>query len=392
MNRRWRRAAFALLGGIGLTSLVGCWGIAPIEKTGMVTLLGVDRAERGGYRVTASVDMPSASSTSPGLGQVPGVLVRHAEAPDLAVAIQRLRTMSFLSLDFSHVEAVVLSESVAREGAGAPLALLGSAPEMVTTPWLLVARGMSAYDVLTGLKAVTPRPDEVLIDTAVENRQRTPYRPLHLYSFLRDAQSDTDEAVTAGLVVDAAQGTGREAAPRLTGDALFRRDALVGWLDGPPALGWLLVAGRVRQQTFAVPWPPGRVVFQIVRSQRSVRVVRQGGGPMADIRVRVALRLLASEGAAPNWWRSPVELDRAREGAAEILVRDALDALRQAKRVGADVFGLGEYVRAQDARDWPALAAHWSERGFRRLPVAVSVRVTVDTLGEVVCPVVDGAC
>jgi len=373
--------------------LGGCWGIPPLERAGLVSLLAIDAASGGGYQVTATVVTPPGAG-SPGYGQSPvgnAVLLRQATSASVADAVHRLDATSYLDLDLTHLEAVIVSEELARAGLAAPLAYPANAPEAVATPWLLVARGQPAADVLRGLQASRPQPGEVVVETVTDARNRTPYRAEHVFDFLDRIQLEGDDPTTAGVRVEPAAGGAVTTPLRLTGVALFRGERLEGWLDGDAALGWAVATGRVRHSILVLPADGGSFSVEILGARRLVRVRPGPGGPQADIDVRATARLAAAQGVPSDFWRSPGRADALRQAAEAALARDVGSAVRAAQAGGADVFSLGQFVRVEDPADWRLLQPRWGDSGFPHLPVSARVRVALQSLGSLSCPVV-GPC
>jgi len=74
----------------------------------------------------------------------------------------------------------------------------------------------------------------------------------------------------------------------------------------------------------------------------------------------------------------------------EALTGDVEAALTQARTIGADPFGLGEYVRIADPAYWSRVRDTWGAASFGQLPVAVRVELTIQSAGTVVCPIASG--
>ncbi len=386
-RRRWL-AALACLG----CSLVlsGCWGIAPIEKTGLVVLLGVDPAPRGRFEVTAAIVNPLGIPTPEGAdasGQP--VALRSASAGTTAQALRRLSATTYLNLDFTHVRGVVVSSALARRGLAVPLGFLARTLDFVDTPWLYVARGESAAAVLQQSAPALPDAGEVLVGTTAWAQRTFPGYADRLFTFFDQAMTVGDQPATLGVSAETTQGKGSTVGFRVGGTALFRSDRLVGWLGQAQTLGWLAATGRVQNQTLVVPAANGgAVVLQLVGGRRRVTVAR---GPIASLRVRVQAHILAVTTAPANFWADPAALSRLRAAASGVLAGDIRSALTAARAAGSDAFSLGEFVRVQDPVDWARLKAHWNTVGFAHLPVAVRVHVRIGSLGKNFCALL-GPC
>lgn len=387
------RAAALAAALVGTLLLAGCWGISPVERLGLVTLVGIDALPQAQYQVTLAILNPLGQPTPQGAtaGGQPELL-RSASASSVAAAIRRITATSYLQLDFTHVEGVVVSERIARQGLAAPLEFMQRDPEFVTTPWLYVARGESAADVLRESEQVMPDAGIVLAQTTLWSRTLNPDHAERLFTFLEQMQVTGDEPATVGVSVDPAQGKKDTVAFRLAGVAMFRGDRLVGWLDGPGALGWLVATGRARRQTLIISGP-GRdgITLELLSDRRRIQVVHTPSGPEADIQVRVKARVIATQSAPADYWRSTTSLPVIKGQAATVIDDDVRAGLRAAQSAGADVFTLGQYVRVQDPMDWRDLQHAWNTDGFRRLPVSVHVELIVRAFGKNICPLI-GPC
>jgi spore germination protein KC len=386
-----RAGLWAVLGGAAL-ALAGCWGVGSIQQRGLVTALAVDAAEGGGYRVTLALANPLGRPTPQG-GTPSGssIYLRTAEGPTVPQAMLRLEAASHLQLDFTHIQVVVVSEALARAGLGAPLEFLARAPEVITTSWLVVARGEGGADVLQGQRQVRPQVGEVLDQVLRWARQGTPTYASRLYSFLQHVQIPGDDPTTAGVAAGTAPTP--DAVPvQASGVALFQGDRLVGWLDGPAALGWLLATGRAQKQYFTVPTADGPAVLRVVQCRRQIRVRHGPSGPELGLDVRVTARLVGAppSGGAADAARSAGQAPGLTDAAAAVLREDVRQAVGSAQAAGSDAFGFGEYVRVWDPLDWSALGGRWDATAFPRAPVAVEVQVRLSSFGLAVCPLLGG--
>ncbi len=371
--------------------LAGCWGAAPVEATGLVVLLAIDAAPGGGYVITADVisppGLPAPSPAGGGAGASPPVLVRQATGPSVFAAVRGLSLVSHLDLDFTHLEAVIVSAAVAREGLAPILQAFVESQELSEVgPWLLVARGSTAAATLEQTRTVVPYPGIVLDQLARWGRANSAYEPSHVWGFLTRLNLDGDQPFTAGVDVPVAQGSGKTATFGLTGLAMFQHGRLAGWLDGGAALGWAVATGRVRAQPLSAPGPAGPLTLELASSERRIRVQAGPGGPAVTILIRVTARLAGTNDARDDFYRQPRLLAAAQGQAAADLEADVAAALRAARAAGSDVFSLGQFVRVQDPRYWAQFGAEWGARGFRDLPVTSQVAVEINDVGLSVCP------
>jgi spore germination protein KC len=392
-------AAVAVLFAASL-AMGGCWNLVPIEDRGLVSMLAIDTAPGGRYRATAAVlhppglPPPGPTGQGGGAGAEP-VLLRSAASTDMALAVQALQASTYLQLDYTHLEALVVSEPVARAGLGPLLTALAQTPQYSLNSWLLVARGTSAADLLEATKQDLPQPNEVLSRTVRHGRWGTVYFGRRLFTLIKLVPVDGDAFVTAGVTAPRAGAADPIAVPvRLDGLALFRGARLVGWLSGNAALGWRAATGRLHHQTLVVGGPGHGFDLQLVAGTRSVAIANGPRGPGGRLTLRVTAHLsnIHEPAAASNVEPSltPAAVRSMEAAAASALRRDVEAALREARDSGSDPFGFGEYVRLRDPRYWEGARSTWNARGFGRFPVQVHVEVTMRSVGNVVCSIIRG--
>jgi len=387
-------AALALrLAGVVLATFLlgGCWSIPAMEKSGLVTLLAIDQAPKDEFEVTASIDTPATSSASPGLGQMATALLRRGRGRTIVDAIAQLRLANNLVLDFTHLEAALVSESVARAGLARPLGDLTSSPEFVSTPYLLIVRDGTAQGTLEQLRLVKPRAEVLVTDTLSEARNRTPFVPRRIYELLDRVQMTGDDFTTVGVAIDKAEGGGPSTALQVSGQALFNHDRLVGWMGANATIGWVEASHQPGHFIVDVPSPTGTISLRTVASRRTIRILRSAQGPSAQIDIDLRERVAGVSGGGSAWWSHPAALKQVEQLSADKILRDVEDSLVTSKAAGADPFALGQYVRVSDPGGWPHMETRWNREGLARLPVEVRVRAHVVNVGSLLCPSF-GAC
>lgn len=385
------RRAFVVTPLLSMLLLSGCWHTIPLEKRGLVSMLAVDQAPGGGYRVSVAVvsppglPAPGPSGQSGGQGG-PVVLLRSSVSPSVVKAIHDLTETTYLHLDFTHLHEMLVSEAVARAGLATVLEYPARSLEFNQSDWLLITRGTGAAELMERTQQVQPRPGEVLSETVRWNRLHTPYPAERVFTFLKKMLLAGDEPTTVGVSVASTPGGPRTTPFRITGLAMFRRDRLVGWLDGERALGWAIATGRVHHLPLVVPRAGGHVDLELMGSRRRVAVSEDHGTPRIQLTLSIEADLVAAQGTPADYWRQPQRLHSIGEAAAQIVQHDVEQAIRAAQSDGTDVFSLGEYVRLQDVAAWRAMRENWNQRDFGRVPVDVRVRVHVGSVGEILSP------
>jgi spore germination protein KC len=194
---------------------------------------------------------------------------------------------------------------------------------------------------------------------------------------------------TAGVRVDPQGGQDIATPFTVQGLAVFRGGRQVGWLDGGAALGWATAAGHLQHQAMTVNAGGVHFTVDLLGEHRRVSVQPGADGPQLLLRANVYAHLVG--GGPPGGGELTGPSMRALEHlAASALANDVDAALAQARALGSDVFGLGEYVRVRDPRWWQGVQAAWSARYFPQVPVSVRIQVQINSIGSELCPLLAG--
>lgn len=386
-RRGVRRALAGCASAVGL-ALVGCWGAPAIDRQGLVALLGVDSAGGGRFQVTADIinaqGLPSPTGMGQGAGAKP-VFLRSAEGDTVAQAVTELARTAQTSLDLTHLEGIVVSEDLARQGLTPLLNYFGSTGELTATAWLFVSRGQSAASLMQVTKNVPPQPGTSLLQTALYGERQVAVSPDRIESLQFRSSQRGDDFATVGVTSDTQHGAATEAGFRLTGMAVFDGERLAGWLDPPATDGWLLLTGRLRSLRITVNGPYGPFTAKVVAAHRRIRVTSAVPVPRVDITAIVTAHLLTMPPRLP--W--PLTDTRA-SGAVESEIASALwlsasQALHRVQALHSDTFALGQHVRAADAAYWARYGPTWESGAFPALPVHLSVHATIEP-PDSLCP------
>jgi len=373
----------------------GCWNRVPVEERALVAMLGVDQSGSGAYVLTvAMLFPPGLPPPGPaGQGGASGsqpVVLRSATSADPLAALQAIQTATSLQLDFTHLEALVVSEPVARSGLAPVVGALARLPVFSVNEWLVVARGMSAAGLLQKTAHDLPEPNTVLSRTITRGQWATPYFAQRISELLKEMPAKGQDFVTAGVLTPTAPSPAVAVPVELTGLALFRGGGLAGWLDGGAALGWMAATGHLQHQTMSVDRAGWRFDLVLLGDRPSVAVRPTPDGPSVSMRLSVAAQLANLLAPTSAMDLTPATLASLEALGDEALTGDVEAALTQARTIGADPFGLGEYVRIADPAYWSRVRDTWGAASFGQLPVAVRVELTIQSAGTVVCPIASG--
>lgn len=363
--------------------LAGCWDRMEIEDQGMVIELGIDRGQRAKYLVTASLALVQGEGPAR-TGQRPRLMQREiltAEAGTITKALHILNGGTARHLEFKHLRAITVGESVARDGLEPLIIELTRNPRVRGTAALIVARGRAFEIISANAPPAEVNPAKVVEGVLLQAKRLHLSPPTRLHHFLaRIATAGIDPMVAAAAVnewvkttdPDLPRGDLESALPgdlargggnpvEHVGTAVFHRDHLRGFLNVDETQMLLALRGEMGKAyiTFADPDHPDQPVTMRFFQENLPKYTAtyQNGRPVVHVRLLFEAELVAIPGGT-NYARPEARrrLERAAERFAEGTMEEVLRKLIawEADPVGFGLLyrGRAATLEAWDAYDW----------------------------------------
>lgn len=363
-------------------SLSGCWNRRELNTLGIVGMIGMDKAGDA-FQLTIEVMKPLAGEGGEG-----EQAASYVQAKGQTIAgINRNATLKFdRRIFYPHTRLLLFSEAVARMGL-APHAdfFLRDHEPRLTTPIYVVA-GDTAAAVMGQAAGVSATPSEYLLELWREERSNGKSISVTLLDFVKAYESQGKHPVV-GVVRKVSRPKimkqEKETGLTVEGAAVFKKDKLIGFLDGDETRGYNWLAGKPANWivVFTTPGAQGRTVVEVLKL-KSEKTVELSGG-LVKIKAYIDVRGRVAEETAPavEIAKPPVinKLELATAQAIRAEVEHTLAKVQQDYR--ADIFGFGQVVHRKYPREWQSLKANWDET-FADAETEVSVVVTLAEIGK----------
>ena len=275
---------------------------------------------------------------------------------------------------------VVVGEDVAREG-------LAQLTDFILRPQtarentrLLVARG-KASDIIKLSIPLEPLPPMGIDRTLKSLLQESMTMDSTLIKFV-DVMA---EPGIDGVLPSIEAGPG--GAPRLGPLAVFKGDRLVGWLSPEETRGVSAIRAKNPRLSVLLPCQedaPPQADVEVHSHESRLEIRAEGGRLTASIKVK-ARGQLYEDACLRDVMQPPTRQELERLGAEQVR-RDIEAALQRSKDLRADIFGFGRELYRHQPQEWKRRKNRWDEE-LARLPVTVSVELTIDEGGVINPPV-----
>lgn len=365
-----------------LVLLTGCWDRTELEDQSYIVLIGVDRDEQEGVILTAMVAMvqefAAGTLNAPVQPSEPvlAATLLTARAATITQAIFVLNGAMTRRLDLRHLRAVVVGESLGRQGLEPVVMELLRTPLARGSGLLIQAKGR-AYDVLNALRPVGEvNPGRMAEGILLQAKQLHLAPPVRLHQYTTAAAATGGDPYLPVLAVNPnvtgtggiPPATGRQSAlpgelPRLGGNpvefvglAIFRRDRLAGFLNVDETQMLLALRGEMGKAyvTFPDPDVPGQQVTTRFHQENlpRYRATYQGGRPRVHVRLLFEGEVLAMPGGTN--YSEPEAGQRLARAASDYAAETIRGMLEKLHSWGADPVGFGHLYRGRfrSVREW----------------------------------------
>lgn len=390
MNLKIKWLVFSL---ILLFFLPGCWGIRETNEMGFVLVTGVDRGEENLVKLTFQLAIPEP------LGEEGGALraeteVVSVESASLFGAQQLINTFISKHITLIHNTAVIVSEEIAQEGLGKYINPLIRSREIRRTNYLLVVKGKASdfieknkglifekfpsrqFDTLMSSAGLTG----IILDTDIHFFYRglkSPGRqPTLALAGVQKDREDKDEVAKeksdeekvrtemAYLPGEIPRQGGNKIC--LIGQAVFKNDKLVGFLDGAETRYYQMVTGMFRRSVFSFKEPvqhgEGLITMRIKKEHKpQIRIRMNEQETVIEVKLFLSGEILSIQSGI-NYEQGILKKDLETEINA-VISREIMALIKKTQEeYGSDIFGFGEYSRGHFAtwQDWVNYA--WLEQ------------------------------
>lgn len=358
----WRQLGHGMLVLVLVFVLGACWSRHEIDHLALVMTMGLDEAPEG-VLVTIQFPMPAGQQG----GGSDSFVTAAATGRNLDEAGHRLLQRVGRFVTWTHLQTVVVSADYARNGVRDALDFLMRLPQVRETARVLVSDG--------------PAADLIAIGVEGEIQPGTGLRQI-MTSALREGFAPWTEIVDfAGILaepgLDPVTPVVRPGARTVTvgGAAVFRDDRLVGLLDEAETRGLMAVIGKGRHLEVPLDCPgTGEPALLRADGRESRTEPLFQAGRLAAYRVTLGLTAHPSVLPCRGELKAEGGVTEVEQAAARAVHRSVDQALKRARELQADIFGLG--VAALRRGAGPAAEHAWGE-----VPVQVSVRLTLSMEG-----------
>lgn len=375
------RRTFLKLGMILTCCLVcsGCWSKVEINERTFITAMYVDKADTPG-EIEVTLNMPLPNRLSPegaGTGKNPYAAV-SATAPTIADAIERIQTDLTRKISWGHTRVIVFGQAYAREGIEDTMEWIARQPLFHLSSYVMVANGR-AKDVSDLTPVFEEIPSDVLREFSTEeNLLKTQMLSIFTSNKMNQgfACSMLDAKKTKML---SEEGESKKWVSQV-GGSIFRQMRMVGTLSTNEARAVAWAGQNLDSLTISVQTKKQKASMKLYNMRSDIHVKLQNGEPHFVINLagkaelNSVIPVLKAEDIV-----SVTDIEQA---ANEKMNAHLTQAVRTAKKEGADILMLGYRLEWRYPQIWKKLRPAWIDYVKNDLQFTVNTKINIQFVGS----------
>lgn len=395
MKAKWVIRTFLFL--LMVSLLTGCWNKRELNEMAIVVAMGVDKAEESGeYRVTFQVVNPGAVATGAtgggSGGNGPPVTVFSGTEKTLFKAVRKTSQKVPRQLFFSHMQVLIIGETIAKEGIQDLFSFFERNPETRPTTKVLVTRDVEAESML---KILTPV--EKIPATGIARQMELTEKiwaenvNIEMVDVIKGLASEGREPVISGVKIIGNLEEGKKksnleqtdmmALAEIKGVALFKEGKLRSWMDGNQVRGVLWLQNKIESSVITTDCNDEKeaISIELVRAKTGVTAEVLAGKPIIHINIRQ--EGYVGEVKCPIDLTKQEEITKLEKELVREIEKQVMEAVEVAQSEKSDIFGFGEAVNRADPKAWEKMKKEWNNT-FAEISVDVKVDAFIRLSGK----------
>lgn len=371
--------AFIIL--INMLAASGCWDYKEVNSLAVVAGLAVDKdMESNKYKIAVEIINLESSN---GESKIKSEIL-HCEGPTIFESVRNLIKKTGRKLYWSHAKVVIFGEGLAREGIGPALDWIVRDAEVRADMYVIVSREKTAEEILEFKTSIEDLVSFQIAMTMLRRKSTENYKEEDIWHILNDfsekGMSDVVPAVQRSMFEN-------DAIPVISGSGVFKKDKLVGWLEGEETKDVLYVRDEIKDGLLIIENVEGtgnNVVFELEGNKTRVEVDYKNGKLIFNVDVKPQVVIAEINGSKD--FISEKNRDKLARYADKIIEKRIKGTVEKVKNeYGSDTFKFGNLVERKMPDLWKDVSKNW-ENELKKAEVNVKVELNITGSATVMKP------
>lgn len=264
----------------------GCYNYKELNDLAITSAIGIDKSDNG-YKVTAQVVNTQKEGTDNNSSSDPKIIVYEHTSKTVQEAVRYMVLESPKRLYPNHMQVIIISEDVAKDGILGSLDLFFRDSELQKNFYVLISKDVSANQIL---KTLTPADSIVSSNIKKSLESDSSYlgiTELVTYDELINTYLNPNKEISLPSVtlkgkkkgsdkIDNIEQSDSSTKVVLSQMAIFKDDKMIGYLDDKQSIALSFIKGKINNTIIKYKCNGGYVVVETTNSKSSINVDNKG--------------------------------------------------------------------------------------------------------------------
>ncbi|SHH07975.1 Ger(x)C family spore germination protein [Tepidibacter thalassicus] len=351
--------------------LTGCWNYREINDMNIIHGAAVDKyREKDKYILTTEIIKPMAGQEFKMEADV-----ISEEGDSLFDAVRNMIIHSGKRGYWSHAKVFIISSDIAKEGVVPVLDFITRDAEVRSDIWLLVSKEKTAKEILEGKTKLHSTISAHLEDKMKNEKSISKFKEIELYQFLDDLSNEGISPVIPAVHMVKKKG---DVVPEICGSAVFKKDKMVGCIDGMQTRSMLLIKDELKGGVFVIEDVGEKntdVSLEVFSSKTKVKPVLKDGNIIIKIDSKIDVgigEIMGEEDLISEKGR-----EKLKKQAQRVIKNQMEDVIKKAQNeYESDIFGFGAIIHRKMPDTWKEVKNNW-DYIFKNLDIQINVQVNI---------------
>jgi len=353
--------------------LTGCWDYVEIENLIIVAGLAIDAGSGNNYLVTIET---IGLEQSQGGNTQPQSKVMQVEGATMFDAVRNAIKISKNRHYWSHADLIIISEEIARGGIVKILEPIIRSKEPRLTMKVVVSKEDKAGYILSSDDPINKIQSLEIVEMLQAQEHLSKAPNYEIYEVIDKVMATGISTVIPTIGLTTIEG---KKTPEVSGLAMFKKDRLVGFLDGDEAKIYLFITNQIKGGVLVESYPSESSDSDISLSigENKTKIQHRYENEKLIMKIKTNTKAVIHDWGISDKI-SEESINDVKKQFEASLRKDIENLIKKVqKEYGCDIFGFGQILKNQNPQLWKELGENWEN-------IFVNLEIEVDTTIDII--------
>ncbi|WFD08995.1 Ger(x)C family spore germination protein [Tepidibacter hydrothermalis] len=356
---------------ISMFILSGCWNYREINDVNIINGAAVDSFEKKDeYVLSVEIIKPQAGQDF----KLEADIISE-KGKSIFDAVRTMIVHSGKRAYWPHAKVFIISEDIAKKGVVDVIDFINRDAEVRSDIWLLISQEKTAKEILNSETKLHSTISAHLEDKLKNKDSVSKFQDIELHQFLKDLAA---EGISCTIPTVHITKEKDQKVPEIFGMGVFKKDKLVGYIDGMETMSMMLIKDELKSGVFVVRNVDNTntdCTLEIFKTKTKVEPVIKNGNIVMKIDSKLDVGIGEIVGKADLI--SEPGRDKLKLQAEETVKKELLKTIKRVQKdYDSDIFGFGNVIYRKKPEEWKKIKNDWDQI-FAHLNVDVNVEVNI---------------